>query len=292
MSRGSRGSGGAYRPPVTVRQARPAAMRRAARRPRPMAGRRVISPSAARSIRPAVRRGYPPRRRRFRGVRPRWRRGFWSRRWWDWGGPWPLYPYPDDFPFGDVGSPAIDSLSEPARRSLSRLGLLSGVWRRRLAAAGPELTRFINRFHRVAGVGRVIEDCFAGRYRRAVALMAIRLSHQLAGSHPARARNLYFDRQITFAPDNSPTLTVVVDYKGFQHRLFPWRRLHGQALRRQMRRDKLMAGAPREVRWVFSRRAMPSGNRLRDQLYRVLSDGGGQDDRRWAEALGRTALIV
>jgi hypothetical protein len=156
---------------------------------------------------------------------------------------------------------------------LERLGLLRGGWPERLAAAGPQLARFINRFHDVAGAGRVIEEYFAGAYQRAVAGMAVRLSERLASRDPDFRRGLHFDRRISFAPDGQPILTVVVGYRGLHYRLFPWRRLNRPALGRQLQRDRLVFGSPARVRWIFDRRLMPvSKNRLTADMRQMLGD--------------------
>jgi hypothetical protein len=202
--------------------------------------------------------------------------------------PWPYWAddYPiEPYPIEDIGEPGWTDrspagppegppgLSSGARASLSRLGLLRGNWPRRLATAGPELSRFINRFHEMAGARHVIEEYFAGRYQRAVALMAIRLSERLAARDPDFRRGLHFDRRISFAPDGQPILTVVVGYRGLHYRLFPWRRLNRSALERQLQRDRLVFGSPARVRWMFDRRLMPvSKNRMAADLRQMLGD--------------------
>lgn len=284
----SRQRGSISRPITRAAPRRPpirAAGRRIAPTVRPVVARR---PAAIR--RRVVRRGVVRGWRPPGGGWPRRRRPLWLRRRWGWGGPWPFLP--DGYPLDDVDSSGVRNLSEPARRSLSRLGLLSGIWQRRLAEAGPELIRFINQFYHVAGVGRVVEDCFAGRYRRAVALMAVRLSYRLTGSDSNHVQNMHFDRLIAFAPDNSPILTIAIGHRGLHYRLFPWREIHGQALRRQLRRDQLTFSSPDKVRWVFSRRAMPSEARLQEQIRQALGKVGGQGKQRWATTLGQTALTV
>jgi hypothetical protein len=188
--------------------------------------------------------------------------------------------------------PGNTRLSGPARRSLRRLGLLDGVWQKRLAGSNPELSRFINRFHRVAGVGRVVEDYFVGHYQRAVARMAMRLSLRLTSGATDFERNLHFDRRITFAPGGDSILVVVVGYKGLHYRLFPWRRLHNRALRRQLRRDRLTFHSPDKIRWVFDRRGRGSVQSLRNELRRSLGDSSGQAERRWGDTLARTALLI
>jgi hypothetical protein len=167
----------------------------------------------------------------------------------------------------------MPSLSVAARRSLTRLGLLRGGWPDRLAAAGPELSRFINRFHDVAGVGRVIEEYFAGKYQRAVARMAVRLSERLAARDHDFRRGLRFDRRISFAPDGQPIHTIAVNHRGVTFRLFPWRRLHRAAILRQVRRDRLVFGSAERVRWVFSRRLAPSAAALAGRMSAVLAVG-------------------
>jgi hypothetical protein len=167
----------------------------------------------------------------------------------------------------------MPGLSAAARHSLGRLGLLRGGWPERLAAAGPELARFINRFHDAAGAGRVIEEYFAGAYQRAVARMAVRLSERLAARDPDFRRGLRFDRRIAFAPDGQPIHTLTVHHRGLIFRFFPWRRLRRAALRRQLRRDRLVSGSIGRVRWVFDRRLAPSAAELAGQLRAALAAG-------------------
>jgi hypothetical protein len=177
------------------------------------------------------------------------------------------------------GEPAgMPGLSATARHSLARLGLLRGGWPERLAAAGPELARFINHFHDVAGVGRVIEEYFAGAYQRAVARMAVRLSEWLAARDPDFRRGLRFDRRIAFAPDGQPIHTIAVNHRGVTFRLFPWRRLHRAALFRQLRRDRLVFGSTERVRWVFSRHLAPSAAALAGRMRAVLAAGPARRD--------------
>jgi hypothetical protein len=181
-------------------------------------------------------------------------------------------------------------LSLAARRSLARLGLLRGGWPRRLVSAGPELTRFINRFHDVAGVGRVLEEYFAGRYQRAVARMAIRLSERLAARDPAFRPRLHYDRRISFAPDGQPILTIVVGYRGIHYYLFPWRRLHRTALWRQFRRDRLVFGPSDRVRWVFARGLAQSVGELAARVRRAFS--GGKLPRSNAPLLSNRQIVL
>jgi hypothetical protein len=177
------------------------------------------------------------------------------------------------------GEPAgLPGLSAAARRSLARLGLLRGGWPERLAAAGPKLARFINHFHDVAGVGRVIEEYFAGKYQRAVARMAVHLSERLATRDPDFQRGLRFDRRIAFAPDGQPIHTLTVNHRGVTFRLFPWRRLHRTAMLRQLRRDRLVFGSTERVRWVFSRRLAPSAVSLAGRVRAVLAAGRSRRD--------------
>lgn len=220
-----------------------------------------------------------------RRARPRRHRPLWAD-----SGLWP-YGAIDDYPLDDTVEPGDTRLSVPARQTLNGLGLLDGIWRQRLDRAGADLIEFLNQFHRAAGIGRVVEDYFAGRYQRAVTRMAMRLSRRLAGDDPDARQNLHFDRRISFAPDGQPILVTVIVYRGLHYRLFPWQRLHQKALQHQVRRDRLTYHQPNWVRWVFDRRGMPPA-RLRAELRRRLAGGGGTDGHRWADALARTALTV
>ena len=262
-------------------------------RSKPVAKRRAT----VRSMRaqPVVRRKAHPGKERTRptvfvGPRKRPPSYRWRHRYW--GSPWP-YLLPVDYVSNDV-IPGSNQLSAKANKTLHRLGLQGGIWRARWAEAEPELIRFINRFHRATGLNRVLEDYYQGRYWRVVAQMAMRLSLRLAGNNADYARTLHFDRRITLAPDNNPIVSIVVGYKGVHYRLFPWRRLHSQALRRQLRRDAMAYGNPQSIRWVFSSKRLKTGTdgQLRNQLRRILDDSGGQTERRWASTLGRTALVI
>lgn len=249
-------------------------MARVAARPAPRRQRPATRPPAAQ---PGTRRRATrqPGERTGVGSRPRP-----PRRRWGYGAPWPdVYPVDDvvapawgnDLSPGDPGEMA--GLSAAARRSLARLGLLRGVWPARLRNGGPALAGFLNRFHAVAGVGRVVEDYFDSPYARAAALLAMRLSERLAARSDGFQRELHYDRRITFAPDGQPILAIVVGHRGVHYRLFPWRRLHEAALRRQMRRDRLAFGSPDRVRWVFDRKLMAAPTRrVLDRAGRILGN--------------------
>lgn len=245
--------------------------------------RSAARPVAGTAARP--RRGIAGPDRRRPGIRrpgKHWHGKKWPRRR-GWGAPWPVWP--DVIPLDDgTATAGIDDLlpgeptqgeglSPAARRSLARLGLLRGVWPERLRTGGPALAAFLNRFHAVAGVGRVVEDYFASPYARAAARMAIRLSERLATRSPGFRRELHYDRRIAFAPDGQPILAIVVGHRGVHYRLLPWRRLHAAAMRRQARRDRVAFGSPDRVRWVFDRRLMtaPPG-RVRADAGRILGN--------------------
>jgi len=173
---------------------------------------------------------------------------------------------------------------------LNQLGFRRGNWPRRLASADPEFRRFINRFYDVAGVHHLIEAYFAGRYQRAAARLAIRLSERLATRHPDLRRVLHFDRRIAFAPDGQPILTLAVEWRGIHYHFFPWRRLYPAALRRQLRRDRLVFGSPDRVRWVFGRGLAPSAGELAGQIRRALS--GGRSAGRSAPPLSNRQIVL
>lgn len=238
---------------------------------------------------------------RSRGRRPgfhrRFRRGGWGL--WDWGLPYPTGWDPDwtgaaaapDGP-GHAGT-ASASLSAAARQTLQRQGLLSGIWRRRMATAPAELIDFANRFHVAGGFARVLEDFFGDPLQAAVARMALRWSRRLTGEDPQAAYDLHFDRRIAFAPDGKPILTLTAGYRGVHYRFMPWRRFHPASLRSQLRRDALVFGQPERVRWVFRLRWVKSPRRAAARLRSLLGDDGGWPGAsRWTGALDRLVTAV
>jgi len=179
----------------------------------------------------------------------------------------------------------MGGIGGPARRPLARAGLSGGVWRGRPAATDPEPRRFLDRFHGVAGIGQLAAAYHGDRYQRAVDRMAMRLGERLAARDHDFRRGLHFERRIAFAPDGQPILTLTAHYRGVAYRFFPWRRLRAAALRRQLRRDRLVFGSPERVRWVFDRRLAPSAAALAGQLRGALG-------RAAAPALGRMVVVL
>jgi hypothetical protein len=280
------------------RRARPAVQRQSRARPvvirrRPVrAKRRPLKKSRRAHARPAI---FRPRSRKLRPARRR----LWLRRrrpalrryrWWDRG-----YPFLIDwgpYPITGTGAPLGRGLSNSVRRSLLRKGLLDGIWRRRLVQASPEIIRFVNRFHRVTGLERVLEDLFSDKYRRAAARMAIRLSHRLANDDPDFVQNLYYDRRLSHVLDSGPTLTVAVGYRGLHYLLMPLQRLRSTALLRQLRCDMRVFGSPGRVRWTFCRNLKSSKGGLIASLRRLLSKEDEPAVRRWLAALKRIVVTV
>ncbi len=129
--------------------------------------------------------------------------------------------------------------------------MLQGIWASRLAQASPDLVRFINRFHRVAGFQHVVQDRFAGPTRRTRARLAQRLAHRLANRDPNFARSMAFQRVLGVALGGHPLATVDLLHRGRRYHLLPWRRLHPRAVQQQLLRDMALAAGPGQVVWVF-----------------------------------------
>lgn len=231
-----------------------------------------------------------------RRPRYRLRRGGYLPRLWDWRSPYPW----GDLPIEDTDVIGVDidpgavsgELSQAARRTLRRKGLLSGVWRRRLADADPQLVSFINRFHHVAGMERVLEDLYNDPYRQAVARMAMRLSQRLASQDPDIIQTLHFDRRVGFAPDGKPILNVVAGHREVHYRFMPWKRLYASPIRAQLRRDALVFGAPGRIRWVFDHQRFPTARRLAQQLRQTAGTSNWRGARRWLAAIDRLIIQV
>lgn len=244
----------------------------ASSRPRPMGG----VPLTGR--RPPIRRPWTPGRS---GPRRRYRRRPWSyrrRRPWlyrrRWGGWWgypagwvssPIWAEPDAIPAGAAfgvaaayGMAGLERFSPAARASLRRLGLLRGVWPRRLAAAPPGLVRFINRFHHVAGVEEVIRDLYAGSGRKARALLAIRFARRIADRFPDSPHSISFQRSLALGPggDIIPAVELVDERSGLRYLFKPWRQLDPRRIVAHFLRDVRLHGGTLKVRWVFDGRRL------------------------------------
>lgn len=194
--------------------------------------------------------------------------------------------------------PGLARINSQAQRLLRQRGLLTGVWSDRLANASPRLIRFINRFHRASGFERVIRDYFAGLYKRAGAILAMRLAHRLADRSPDFSRRLSFERVLGFAPGGHPVHALEIVRNGMHYKLKPWSRLYPFALRGQFLRDVALFGRPDQIRWVFDgqRLGRQKGDVVRE-VRRILASGrfsqtGHPDHRRWLDALDKIIVVI
>jgi hypothetical protein len=312
---------------MAVRIARPRLRRRSVsrlrprrRRPVPRARVRRLSPRRirrprARPLRPLPTRptrprpprrpspGRRPPRRPSPGRRPP-RRPLYDTRppWW-----WRRYPLPrpaiavyrlprTSAPSG--APPRLGRISPQARESLRRQGLSGGVWSRRLAGAGRRLIRFINRFHRVSGFGRVVRDYFAGPYKQAGALLIMRFARQLADRQPDFQRVMSFEPAIGLGPGGHAFRVVDITRDNLRYEFKPWSRIYPFAVRGQFLRDMTLSGSPSQVRWVFDgqRLGMRKADVVRE-VRRILSSERLPTReypgfRRWLSRLDEIILVV
>lgn len=267
--------------------------------------RRLASTIRPQSRVPRVRRRPVPRplppslSRRRRQPRPGSRRWCLRRPWSAWCRP--AYRPPAQVSINlprPQGPPRLDRLTPEARRTLRQRGLLSGAWPERLAGAGEGLIRFINRFHRVSGFEVPLRDYFAGRYRRAMARVAIRLARHLASRYPGFARTMTFERAVGFAPGGIPIRTIEVVHRGVRYVLYPASRLDGPAIEQYFWRNASLFQDPARVRLVFDGTRLGLQRRqVVESLQRILARarpgaGMGPSDRRWLASLDRIVTIV
>lgn len=257
----------------------PRGMPRPAIRPAPVR-RPVLNVSRSRGLRPAVRRAVTQpwasrgkkakiglrRSSRFplsgRGPRkPRF--GRYTRRW----PRWRRYPYWRGTVWGGgyAGVPPLDfhpeAFSEAARAELARLGLLKGVWERRVESGGPALAAFVNRFYRAAGFEHVVRAYFGGKLLRRTARLAMRLAFRLASGKPGAWRWLSFERLQRAAVGGGLVSGLALMRGNHRYLLLPWPRLDPAAVRRQRRLDLLRYGQAAPLRWVLDRRQLRANPR-------------------------------
>ena len=201
-------------------------------------------------------------------------------------------------PRGSRPLPGPQAIHSQARRALARFGMLQGIWASRLAQASPDLVRFINRFHRVAGFQRVVQDRFAGPARAARARLTQRLAHRLANRDPNFVGRMAFQRVVGVALGGHPLITVDLIHRERRYHLLPWTQLHPWAVQQQLLRDMALATGPGAVRWVFDgRRLGLDRGRLLRSLRQLLQDPGSSLPRqpalgRWLAQLPSIVLLL
>lgn len=192
-----------------------------------------------------------PRRTSARPIPPRRRR-----RWW-WGTRFPLWDHDWAVDVYNASlSTGLSGLTESARRSLWRSGLLSQGWVYRLRQAPESLIQFIRRFHNITGFEHTVKAFFGNTMQKRAALMSIKLIRSLVQRIPDYSARMLLTQAIGYAPHGAIYLTPQLELDGRHYIFLPWVELDERTVRRQFACDQQLFDSPETVRWVLSSKAL------------------------------------
>jgi hypothetical protein len=170
--------------------------------------------------------------------------------------------------------------------------MLSGLWVERLRRADADLVAFANRFHAVPGFHLVVRHSFGGRYRRAVARLAMRAAARLADRRPEFHSSAAFEQAVGFLPGGEPLLTLELAFRGVRYKFLPWARVDGRGAARLLRRSATLHARPERARWVFPRSAGPRAEIARSLRRALARRGLSRDERAWLDRLDRVVRVA
>jgi hypothetical protein len=195
-----------------------------------------------------------------------------------------------------LASAELRRYDRPALAALWRRDMLSGLWVRRLRRADPSLVEFANNFHAVPGFHLVVRHFFGGRYRRAVARLAMRVAARLAERRPDFHSSAAFEQAVGYLPGGEPLLTPELIFRGICYKFLPWARVDGRGALRLLRRSAMLHARPESVRWVFpgdAARRAEIVRAIRGMMHRTGSRRRlTREARAWLDQLDRVVRVA